>query len=84
MKYMLQIRFNGALAGLAKLSEAEQQALFAEYAAIGKAPGILDVNQLQPADTATVVTVQHGRTRTETGPRPGQRAARRLLPVRRR
>jgi hypothetical protein len=51
MKYMLQIPFNDAQAGLEKLSEAEQQAVFAEYAAIGKAPGVLDGNQLQPADT---------------------------------
>jgi hypothetical protein len=36
MKYMLQIRFNGAQAGLAKLSEAQQQAVFAEDAALAR------------------------------------------------
>ena len=68
MKYMLQIRFNGAQAEVAKLSEDERQAVFAEYIAIGNTPGVLDGNQLQPAETAMVVTVQNGRAHGAPGP----------------
>jgi hypothetical protein len=67
MKYMLQIRFNGAEAGLEELPEPEQQAIFAEYRAIGQAPGVLDGNELQPADTATTVSVRNGQTQTTEG-----------------
>jgi hypothetical protein len=62
MKYMLQVRFNGARTELAKLPAHEQQAIFAEYTGISQLPGILDGNQLQPADTATTVRVHDGQT----------------------
>jgi hypothetical protein len=68
MKYMLQIRFNDARAELTKLSDDQQQAVFAEYMAISRAPGVLDGNQLQPMDTATIVTVHDGETHTTHQP----------------
>jgi hypothetical protein len=67
MKYMLQIRFNNAQAELEKLPEPEQQAIFAEYMAIRRAPGVLDGNQLQPAGTATTVRVCGGQAEMTDG-----------------
>jgi catechol 2,3-dioxygenase-like lactoylglutathione lyase family enzyme len=60
MKYMLQIRFNGA--ELEKLTTREQDAIFAEYIGISRLPGVLDGNQLQPAQAATTVRVHDGET----------------------
>ena len=62
MKYILQIRFNGAQAELDKLPAHEQQAIFAEYIGISQLQGVLDGNQLKPADTAKTVQVQAGQT----------------------
>ena len=69
MKYMLLIqsgspvweRFNA-------MAEEEQKAILGEYLAIGDAPGVLAGHQLQPADTATTVRVDDGRTLTTDGP----------------
>src|SRR5258708_670651 len=60
MKYMLQIRFNRA--ELEKLTTREQDAMVAEYIGISRLPGVLDGNQLQPAETATTVRVHDGET----------------------
>ena len=62
MKYMLQIRSDGAPAELEKLTTREQEAIFAEYMSISRQPGVLDGNQLQPAETATTVRVHNGET----------------------
>jgi hypothetical protein len=62
MKYMLQIRFNGAQAELDKLPPHEQHAIFAEYMGISQMQGVLDGNQLQPTDTAKTVRVKDGQT----------------------
>ena len=69
MKYMLLIhsgsevrdRFNN-------LSEVEQKQILEEYFAIVKVPGVLGANQLHPADTATTVRVEGGRTLMTDGP----------------
>jgi catechol 2,3-dioxygenase-like lactoylglutathione lyase family enzyme len=60
MKYMLQIRFNGA--ELERLTTREQDAIFAEGMGISRLPGVLEGNQLQPAQTATTVRVHDGET----------------------
>src|SRR3981081_4407174 len=66
MKYMLQIRFNGA--ELEKLTTREHEAIFAAYRGLGRLPGVLDGNQLQPAETATTVRVHDGETLITDGP----------------
>jgi hypothetical protein len=67
MKYMLQVRFNGARHQLERLSAHEQETIVAEYIAVGQTPGVLDGNQLQPADTATTVHVRDGQIETTNG-----------------
>jgi hypothetical protein len=73
MKYMLLIhqgdtptpRDSGAWE---RLSEEEQTAVYSEYRAISQTPGVTSGLQLQPAETATTVRVQDGRTLTTDGP----------------
>jgi hypothetical protein len=67
MQYLIQIYSNAAEIW-ADLSEAEQQAVTAEYMGIMQVPGITAGAQLQPADTATTVRVEDGRTLTTDGP----------------
>ena len=59
MKYMLQVRFNGADVAISKLPPDAQQAIFAEFEAIERLDGVLDSNQLQPLSTATTVRVNN-------------------------
>jgi hypothetical protein len=68
MKYMLQIFPGDATAEFENLPEDEQKAILGEYLAIAEAPGVTDRNRLQPAETATTVRVQDGRTLTTDGP----------------
>ena len=65
--YMLQVRFNGAGEAVARMAEPDQQAIFAEYAAVGRQPEIVHANQLQGAETAVTVQVADGRTVASTG-----------------
>jgi hypothetical protein len=67
MKYMLQIRFNGADVAIHQLPPDEQQAVFAEFEAIRQTEGVLDGNQLQPLSTATTVLVKDGQPRPSVG-----------------
>jgi hypothetical protein len=60
MKYMLQVRFNGADVTIASLTAHEQDAIFAEFEAIGQVPGVLDGNQLQSTSTTTTVRLHNG------------------------
>jgi hypothetical protein len=50
------------------LGEEGQRQLRAEYMAVGSLPGVLGGHQLHPADTATTVRVEDGRTLTTDGP----------------
>ena len=52
----------------AQLSDDERKALYEEYWALCEAPGFIDEAQLAPADTATTVRVQGGRTLVTDGP----------------
>jgi hypothetical protein len=52
----------------ARLSEDEQQAVFADYQAITANPNVTPGNQLDEPETATTVRVQDGRTLTTDGP----------------
>jgi hypothetical protein len=51
-----------------RLSEAEQQAVYADYQAINDTPGVSPGLQMQPPETATTVRVQDGRTLITDGP----------------
>jgi hypothetical protein len=50
------------------MSDEERQAITQEYFAIREQPGCYDGAQLQPAEVATTVRVQDGRTLTTDGP----------------
>jgi hypothetical protein len=68
MKYMLQVRFNGAAVAIDSLPAAERTTVFAEFEAIRLTPGVLDGNQLQPADAASTVRVHDRKTEVTKGP----------------
>ena len=68
MKYMLQVRFNGARDAIDALSAEQQQNVFDEFEAARQSPGVLDANQLQPTSTAATVRVTNGRTLVTEGP----------------
>jgi hypothetical protein len=73
MKYMLLIH-QGATPtprdpeAWARLSEEEQQAVFADYQAINENPGVTSGLQLDAPETATTVRVEDGKTLTTDGP----------------
>ena len=68
MKYLIQIYLNDSMAQIAKLPEEKQESIYGEYRAILRAPGVIDGNQLQSAETATTVRVHDGQTVTADGP----------------
>ena len=68
MQYILQIYSNGSSEDFEKLSEEEQKGIIGEYMAISDTPGVLGGHQLEPAESATTVRVEDGRTLTTDGP----------------
>jgi hypothetical protein len=68
MKYLLQVRFNGADAVIRKLPADEQEKVTAEFIAIRNSPGVLDGNQLQAANAAVTIRVSGGQTQVTEGP----------------
>jgi hypothetical protein len=52
----------------AKLSEDEQQRVFADYKALNETPGVTPGVQMDEPETATTVRVQDGQTLTTDGP----------------
>jgi hypothetical protein len=73
MKYMLLIHQADAPTPRspetwATLSDAEQQAVYADYQAINETPGVTPGMQLDDPATATTVRVQDGKTLTTDGP----------------
>ena len=73
MKYMLLIHQGSTPTpqtpeAWARLSEDEQQAVFAAYQALNQTAGVTPGVQMQPPETATTVRVQDGRTLTTDGP----------------
>jgi hypothetical protein len=66
MKYMLLAHADPA--AIDRLGDEEQKRLLGEFLAIAETPGVTENHQLQPADTATTVRVQGGRTLTTDGP----------------
>src|SRR5215475_9841037 len=72
MKYMLLIHQGSTpLPGTEawdQLSDAERQAVFADYGAINNTPGVTPGEQMQAPETATTVQVHDGKTLTTDGP----------------
>lgn len=73
MKYMLLIHQGSAPTprdpeAWERLSEEEQNAVYADYQQVGGTPGVTAGLQLQPPETATTVRVEDGRTLTTDGP----------------
>jgi hypothetical protein len=73
MQYMLLIHLGSSPTpneptAWEQLSEAEQQAVTAEYMAIREDPRVTAGAQLQPPETATTVRAQDGKTLTTDGP----------------
>jgi hypothetical protein len=73
MKYMLLIHQGAAPTPRspeewALVPEDEQQAVYRDYQAISETPGVTPGVELQPAEMATTVRVQDGRTLTTDGP----------------
>jgi hypothetical protein len=52
----------------ARLSQEEQQAVFADYKALNETPGVTPGMALDEPETATTVRVEDGRTLTTDGP----------------
>jgi len=80
MKYILLIHQGDAPTPYtpedwARLSEEEQQSVYADYKAVSETPGVTPGLQLQPAETATTVRVQDGKTLTTDGPFPATKEA---------
>jgi hypothetical protein len=74
MKFMLQVRFNGADAVIQRLPADEQEKVTAEFIEIRRASGVLDGNQLQEAAAAVTVRVSDGQTQVTEGPAVDGRA----------
>jgi hypothetical protein len=73
MKYMLLIHQGNAPTprdpeAWARLSEEEQNAVYADYQAINATPGVTSGVQMDSPETATTVRVEEGRTLTTDGP----------------
>ena len=68
MKFLLQVRFNGADNVIGEFPAGEQQKVTAEFEAIRQSAGVLDGNQLQAAGTAATVRVDSGQTQVTDGP----------------
>jgi len=51
-----------------KLSEEEQNAVYADYKGINQTPGVTSGVQMEAPETATTVRVEDGRTLTTDGP----------------
>jgi hypothetical protein len=68
MKYLLQIYSGDATGEGERLSDDEENAVLAEYRAIGQSPGVIGGGQLQPIETATTVRVENGQTLLTDGP----------------
>jgi hypothetical protein len=68
MKYMMQVRFNGADGVIHALPTDEQDAITAEFQAVRNLPGVLDGNQLKAASSAKTVRVNDGHTLVSEGP----------------
>jgi hypothetical protein len=68
MKYALLIYPGELTSDSERWSEEERQSIVGEYMALLQEPGVLGAEQLQPAESATTVRVEDGKTLTTDGP----------------
>jgi len=68
MKYALLIYSGRAMEEYERQPEEVRQSVMAEYRALGQEPGVFGAQQLQPAESATTVRVEDGKTLTTDGP----------------
>jgi hypothetical protein len=68
VKYALLIYPGDSVAAAERLSEEEQRAVTGEYLALREEPGVFGGARLQPAESATTVHGEDGRTLTTDGP----------------
>ena len=68
MKFMLQVRFNGADKAILELPAEEQEKVTAEFEEIRRSSGVLDGSQLQAAGTAATIRMDGGQARVTDGP----------------
>jgi hypothetical protein len=67
MKYTLLIYPGATREAIGQLTEDGQTAVMSEYRALAEESGVFGTEQLHPADTATTVRVEDGRTLTTDG-----------------
>jgi hypothetical protein len=67
VKYLMQVRFNGADAVIQELPTDEQMKITAEFQAIRKLPNVFDGSQLEAVATAKTVRVSDGETIVSDG-----------------
>ena len=68
MKYAMLIYPGEPASDSEQMSDEAQASILAEYMALAREPGALGGERLQPAESATTVRVQDGRTLTTDGP----------------
>jgi hypothetical protein len=68
MKYALLIYPGELTSESDEFSEEERESILGEYLALLQEPGVLGAEQLQPAESATTVRVENGKTLTTDGP----------------
>lgn len=68
MKFLLQVRFNGAGELIGALPAEERKQVTAEFEAIRQSPGVLDGSQLHAASEAATVRVKAGQPKVAKGP----------------
>ena len=68
MKYALLIYPGRSMEEYERMSEEERQSILGEYDALLREAGVFGAEQLQPAESATTVRVEDGRTLTTDGP----------------
>jgi len=68
MKYALLIYPGNTASEYDRYTEEEQRAVTAEYVALVQEPGVLGAEQLTPAESATTVRAQDGKTLVTDGP----------------
>jgi hypothetical protein len=75
MKYVMLIFQGEAQERQAALSEEDQKQVYADYQRINEEPGVTPLPPLGPAENATTIRVESGRTLTTDGPFVGMKEA---------
>lgn len=60
MRYMLQVRFNGADSAMGTLAPDRQRSIRTEFQGVQRLPGVIDAHRLQPATTTRIAAIRFG------------------------